>query len=265
MQQLFNVAGQAHSFEVFKLGLPIFLACLVEMVEALTIVLAIGVSRGWRSTAFGAITALAVLTELIVVFGGALSRLPIHWLWLILGGLLAVFGLQWLRKSILRYGGVMALHDEAAVFKQVQAEAKQQVKSTQREVDWYVFVVAFKGVLLEGLEVVFIILAFGASQGNLRTGVWAAILALVVVAGLGLLIHRPLTRVPENSLKFVVGIVLTSFGTFFGAAGAGIHWPHGEAAVLGIMMFYLIVAFILICWLKLSSSSDHVRTKAGTR
>jgi uncharacterized membrane protein len=228
------------------LGFTIFLACMVEMVEALTIVLAIGVAREWRSTWYGGVSALALLAVLVAVFGPALSQVPTRWLWVIMGGLLTIFGLQWMRKAVLRYAGIVSIHDETAIYKKVEAEAKQADKRLRAEIDWYAFTVVFKGVLIEGFEVVFIVLAVGAAQGNLRVGIISAAAAFVVVAILGLLIHRPLAQVPENTMKFVVGIILTTFGTFFAAKGIGISWPSGDGAILGLLVFYLIAAGILV-------------------
>ena len=202
------------------LVLGVFLACVVEAVEALTIVLAVGTTRSWRSTMYG--VALIVLTLIVGIFGSALMSIPLNILRLVIGGLLLVFGLQWMRKAILRSSGFKALHDEGAIFNQQLAEA-QRVKQYKKDGvidDWYSFTVAFKGVLLEGLEVAFIVITFGANQGSILLAVVSAIAAILVVVGAGIGIRQPLSKVPENTLKFVVGIMLTSFGTFWGAEGA---------------------------------------------
>jgi uncharacterized membrane protein len=195
------------------LFLGVFLACVVEAVEALTIVLAVGTTRGWRSTWEGAGAGLAVLAVIVAALGPALTALPINVLRLIVGALLLVFGLQWLRKAILRAGGLKAIHDEEATFAQQSAAARRAGQPTRHGRDWYSFTVAFKGVLLEGLEVAFIVVTFGASQGNLPLAFAAAAAAVVIVLAVGVAVRQPLTRVPENTLKFAVGVLLTSFGT----------------------------------------------------
>jgi uncharacterized membrane protein len=227
------------------LGFSVFLACIVEMVEALTIVLAIGVTRGWRSTLLAAGAAAAVLGGVVGLSWRALEHVStssivvLHWIWLVVGALLLVFGLQWLRKAVLRYVGVMPLHDEEEKYKQVRAQSKKAGKDVQNGIDWYAFVVVFKGVLLEGLEVVFIVLTFGFAQANMGLGALAALAAFVLVALLGAVLHRPLARLPENAMKFAVGVILTTFGTYFGAEGVGVMWPHGQVAILFILAFYL--------------------------
>lgn len=213
------------------LVLSTFAASAVEMVEALTIVLAVGVTRGWRPVVVGSAGALVGLGGLIAVLGPAVTRIPLDSLRLLVGGLLLVFGLQWLRKAILRAGGLKALHDEDAIY----GEELQRLRAAGGgggRTDWYGVTVAFKGVFLEGLEVVFIVLTFGATQGHTGVAALAAVAALVVVAGVGVVVHRPLSRVPENSLKFVVGIMLTSFGLFWSAEGAGAHWPGNDLFIL---------------------------------
>jgi uncharacterized membrane protein len=218
------------------LFLAAFLACGVEMVEAFTIVLAVGVTRGWRSTLLGAGAATLVLAGLIAALGPAISAVPIDTLRLVVGGLLLVFGLQWLRKAILRAGGYKPLHDEAAAFEKERAHAGQAVHGGPSTVDWYSFTVSFKGVFLEGLEVAFIVITFGAAQHNgVATAAAAAAAALVIVLGAGVLVRAPLSRVPENTLKFAVGLLLTTFGTFWSGEGAGVSWPAEDGALLGIL------------------------------
>jgi uncharacterized membrane protein len=227
----------------FLVLLGAFLASAVELVEALTIVLGVGVVRGWRSTLIGAATACAVLALLVAALGPALQQIPIETLRLVVGALLLAFGLQWLRKAILRSSGYVALHDEAEAFR-AGREAAAAARGEQRAgLDWYSFTVAFKGVLLEGLEVVFIVVAFGSAHGSLGLAVAGAASALVVVAVAGVLARGPLSRVPENTIKFAVGLLLTTFGCFWTAEGAGADWPGDELALLGILVFFALVSF----------------------
>ena len=211
----------------------VFLACAVEAVEATTIVLAAGTTRDWRSALTGVAAGLVVLAVVVAALGPALSTIPLGPLRLVVGGLLLVFGLQWLRKAILRASGYKALHDEAAIYlRQVEA-AKQADRRPRHGVrDWYAFTLSFKGTVLEGLEVAFIALTFGTNQHDVPLAAVAAVSAIVVVAAVGVAVRAPLARVPENTMKFVVGVMLTSFGMFWGAEGAGAHWPHSDAALL---------------------------------
>jgi uncharacterized membrane protein len=219
-----------------SLVLAVFLACTVEAVEALTIVLAVGVSRGWRSTGQGVVAALLVLATLIAVLGPALTLVPLNGLRLLVGGLLLIFGLGWLRKAILRASGLKALHDEDAIYARQLSAAEAAAPSSRLLVrDWYAFTLSFKGVLLEGLEVVFIVITFGSNQGSIGLAVLGAVTAVVLVAVAGAAVHRPLARIPENTLKYVVGTLLTSFGLFWGAEGAGATWPGGDAALIGVI------------------------------
>ena len=218
------------------LFLTVFVACVVEAVEALTIVLAAGLTRDWRSTFQGMTVALVVLAVVVAAVGPALILIPLGGLRLVIGALLAVFGLQWLRKAILRASGYKDLHDEAGIYeRQVAAARAAETGGRGRVRDWYAFTLSFKGVLLEGLEVVFIAITFGDNQGNLGLAALAAAAAVVTVAGIGIAVRAPLARVPENAMKFAVGIMLTSFGTFWGAEGAGVAWPGGDAALLVIV------------------------------
>jgi uncharacterized membrane protein len=225
-----------------------FLASAVEMVEALTIVLAVGVTRGWRSAAWGVAAALGALTLIVGALGPAIANLPINALRVVVGGILLVFGLQWLRKAILRASGLKALHDEDAIY---QAEIDALRDNTARSVhDWYAFTVAFKGVFLEGLEVAFIIVTFGGAQKNVGLAAIGAVAALVVVLIAGLIAHAPLSRVPENTLKFGVGIMLSSFGIFWSAEGAGVSWPGADASLLGVIGFVVLLSFGLVALLQ---------------
>jgi uncharacterized membrane protein len=227
------------------LFLATFLASGVEAVEALTIVLAVGVVRGWRSTLFGVGTASLVLAAVIASLGPALQHIPIGTLRFVVGALLLAFGLQWLRKAILRASGYKPLHDEAEAFQRERAEAGTASAQQRAGMDWYSFTVAFKGVLLEGLEVAFIVVTFGATQGQLGLATAAAAAAVLVVIVAGLVVRGPLARVPENTLKYAVGVLLTSFGIFWGGEGAGVDWPGGDVAILGVVAFILLVSFVL--------------------
>ena len=225
------------------LFLTVFIACAVEAVEALTIVLAAGLPREWRSTFQGMAAALAVLAVIVAVVGPALTLVPLTGLRLVVGALLAVFGLQWLRKAILRASGYKGLHDEEAIYTRQVTAAQAAAGGGRRGVrDWYAFTLAFKGVLLEGLEVVFIAITFGDNQQNLGLAAVGAVAAVIVVAVVGFAVRAPLSRVPENTLKFVVGIMLTSFGVFWGAEGAGVSWPGHDAALLVLIPVMLLVA-----------------------
>ena len=228
------------------LGLGAFLASAVETVEALTIVLGVGVVRGWRSTLIGVGAALLVLAALIAVLGPALGRIPIGGLRLVVGALLLVFGLQWLRKAILRSSGYKALHDEDEAFREERERAAAAGVDQRRGVDWYSFTVAFKGVLLEGLEVVFIVIALGAAQGRFDVAIAGAAAAVVLVVVVGVLVRKPLERVPENTIKFAVGLLLTSFGIFWAAEGAGVDWPGDELSLLAVIAFVGALSFGLV-------------------
>jgi uncharacterized membrane protein len=198
------------------LFVAVFLACAVEAVEALTIVLAAGTSRDWRSATTGVLAGLLLLVVVVAVLGPAVTALPIGALRLVVGGLLLIFGLQWLRKAVLRASGLKALHDETAIYAaEIAAATAEPGRRARGQLDWYAFTLAFKGVVLEGLEVVFIALTFGANQGNVPLAALAAALAALVVAAGGVAVRAPLARVPENAMKFVVGVMLTTFGIFW--------------------------------------------------
>ena len=223
-----------------------FLASGVEMVEALTIVLAVGVTRGWRSTLLGAGVAVVALAVLIAALGGAISHAPIDVLRLAVGALLLIFGLQWLRKAILRAGGQLPLHDEAAAFL-AERNAAGAVHARSELVDWYSFTVSFKGVFLEGVEVAFIVITFGAARSHgVAIAAAAAAAALIIVLAAGAIVRAPLSRVPENTLKFTVGLLLASFGTFWSAEGAGVSWPGADGALLAILALLLLTSLAAI-------------------
>jgi uncharacterized membrane protein len=236
-----------------------FAASAVEMVEALTIVLAVGITRGWRSSAWGVGVALGALTLIVALLGPALTELPIDALRVCVGTLLLIFGLQWLRKAILRAAGLKAMHDEDAVFRDEVARLERDAPT--RRHDWYAFTVSFKGVFLEGLEVAFIVVTFGSSQGDVGLAALAALAAVVVVVVAGVTAHAPLSRVPENTLKFGVGVMLTAFGIFWAAEGAGATWPGGDAAILGLVPYVLAVALIAVMAIRARAvaSSDASR------
>ena len=223
------------------LALSVFLACAVEAVEALTIVLAVGSTRSWRSAMSGVGVALLVLAAIVAALGPAITSLPLELLRLLVGGLLLVFGLQWLRKAILRSAGVKAKHDELAAYRE-ETQAARAAGAARPGLDGYSFTVAFKGVLLEGLEVAFIVLTFGANQHRVPLAAAAAGVAIVLVVAVGFAASAPLARVPENAMKFGVGVMLSSFGIFWGAEGAGARWPGNDAALLAIIPGLLLVS-----------------------
>ena len=241
------------------LVLAAFLASAVEMGEALTIVLAVGVTRGWRSALIGVATATVALTAVVAVLGPALTLIPIDGLRLVVGTLLLIFGLQWLRKAILRASGYKALHDEEATFRKEQEEARRAGREVRARLDWYAFTLAFKGVFLEGLEVAFIVLTFGSTQGRIPLAAAGAAAALVIVAVVGVAIHAPLSRVPENTMKFAVGVMLTTFGIFWSAEGAGVEWPGTDVALLGVLVFVIAISLALVAVLR----RQHEQALAG--
>jgi uncharacterized membrane protein len=199
-----------------------------------------GITRGWRSALTGAAIALVALAAIIAALGPALTVIPIEVLRLVVGALLLVFGLQWLRKAILRASGWRAVRDEAAVFERERAAARSAPREERAGLDWYAFTISFKGVLLEGLEVAFIVLTFGTTQGNVGLAAVGAAGAVVLVVLAGVLVREPLSRVPENTLAFAVGVMLTTFGIFWGAEGAGVDWPGGDASLPAVLGFVLL-------------------------
>jgi uncharacterized membrane protein len=223
------------------LAVSVFLACSVEAVEALTIVLAVGATRSWSWALGGLGAAIVALAAIVLALGPAITSLPIDVLRVVVGGLLLIFGLQWLSKAILRSAGLKAKHDELQVYKQ-EAEAARAAGERRSGFDAYSFAISFKGVLLEGLEVAFIVLTFGANQHRIGLAAGAAGVAILTVTAAGLAARAPLARVPENTLKLGVGVMLTSFGMFWAAEGAGTEWPGGEAALLAIIPVVLVAA-----------------------
>lgn len=223
-----------------------FLASLVEVVEAFTIILAVGTIRGWRSATAGAFAGLLALAVIVAVLGPALDHVPIEWLQLLIGVLLLLFGLRWLRKSILRYAGIIPLHDETAIFASESAQLKKSPLQHRNRIDWIAGVTAFKAVLLEGLEVVFIVIAVGAGRGLIWPAAVGAAAAAALVLAIGCAVHRPLARVPENTLKFGVGVLLSSFGVFWTGEGLGIPWPGSDWALVGFVLVFLLASLASI-------------------
>ncbi len=219
-----------------------FSASAVEMVEALTIVLGVGVVRGWRSPLIGVGAATIVLAALVAALGPALGSVPIGTLRFVVGALLLAFGMQWLRKAILRSSGYTSMRDEDEAFRRERAEAASAPSERKAGLDWYAFTVAFKGVLLEGLEVVFIVISFGSAQGRLGLAAAGAAAAVVLVTVAGVLVRGPLER--------AVGLLLTSFGCFWGAEGAGVDWPGDELSLLAVLGFLGALSFVLVRLLR---------------
>ncbi len=218
-----------------------FFASLVEVVEAFTIVLAAGTLRGWRAAVAGTAAGLAVLALIVVALGPLLDRVPLHLLQLVIGVLLLLFAMGWLRKAVLRAAGIIPLHDENAAFAAETANLSDATTPRRSGVDWLGGVMAFKAVLLEGLEVVFIVIAVGAGRGLLLPASLGALAACIVVLAIGAIVHRPLARVPENTLKFAVGVILCAFGVFWTGEGLGIAWPGAD-----LMIVFFGAAFLLV-------------------
>ena len=235
--------------EILVAALPAFLASLVEAVEALTIVLAVGVTRQWRSTLYGAFAGLAVLAVVVAVFGTAIVLfVPLGALRIVIGSLLLIYGLQWTCKAILRGAGAIATHDEERIYAQEVGRLKREAPVPATGLDGVSFAVAFKGVLLEGLEVAFIVITLGTSAGHLGYAAVGALLACLLVLVVGAFVHRPLSRVPENALKYSVGVMLVTFGTFWAGEGAGIEWPAGDATLVVLGVGYALIGLAGI-WL----------------
>jgi uncharacterized membrane protein len=223
-----------------------FLSSLVEAVEALTIVLAVATVRGWRPAGVGAFTGLAFLVLIVLALGRLLDRVPLHQLQLVIGVLLLLFGMRWLRKAILRAAGAITLHDEAIAFASETEELRDQARRHEARLDWLAGLASFKAVVLEGLEVVFIVIAVGAGRGLLGAASLGALAACLVVVAVGFVIHRPLARMPENTLKFVVGVMLSAFGVFWVGEGLGVPWPGEDFAILAFAVLFLMVALAAV-------------------
>jgi uncharacterized membrane protein len=231
-----------------------YLASLVECIEALTVILAVGTIRGWRSALVGTASAIAVLLLIVAALGKALTHIPLPILQLVVGALLLLFGLRWLRKAILRSAGQIPLHDEQAIFAK-QSAAFGQSAASATTWDKIAFAAAFNITMLEGTEVVFIVIAIGAGRtGMLLPASLGAVTALIVVTALGLMLHRPLSRVPENTLKFTVGVLLSAFGTFWVGEGMHIAWPAADWSILALIAAYLVLALALVPLCRSSQS-----------
>ena len=242
-----------------------FLASAVEFVEALTIVLALGVTRGWRSSLSGAAAAFAVLAVTIAALGPSVTQhISERWLQLVVGALLLVFGLQWLRKAMLRSTGYIPLHDEDAAFASEIEAARRAPGERRFGLDWYAFTISFKGVLLEGLEVVFIVVGFAAGSAGRGPAVAGAAAALALVLVVGVLVHRPLSRVPENLIKHSVGLLLSTFGLFwlveglnaFAGSGHPIEWPGGDLALPVILLAWLACSQVCVRSLRHGAAAE---------
>jgi uncharacterized membrane protein len=231
-----------------------FLASLVEAVEALTVVLAVASVRGWRPAGLGAFAGLLVLILIVLVLGPLLDRVPLHVLQLAIGILLLLFGMRWLRKAILRAAGVIPLHDETKVFAAETAELHEQARRHETRLDWLAGLASFKSVLLEGLEVVFIVIAVGAGRGLLVVASVGALAACLLVVCAGVVVHRPLARIPENTLKFAVGVMLSAFGIFWTGEGLGIAWPGADIAIVAFAALFLMVALAAVALLRRSAA-----------
>ena len=227
-----------------------FLASLVEAVEALTIVLAVATVRGWRPAGLGAFAGLVALAIIVFALGPLLDLVPLHLLQLVIGILLLLFGMRWLRKAILRAAGVIPLHDEATAFATETAELRDQARRHEARLDWLAALASFKAVLLEGLEVVFIVIALSAGRGILVPASAGALAACVLVAGIGTIVHRPLARVPENTLKFAVGVMLSAFGVFWTGEGLGVDWPGADLAIAVFAALFLAVSGAAVAMLR---------------
>ncbi|WP_050421060.1 COG4280 domain-containing protein [Bradyrhizobium tropiciagri] len=227
-----------------------FLASLVEVVEAFTIVLAVGTLRGWRAASLGAAAALVLLGALIVLLGPLLGHVPIRLLQLIVGVLLLLFGMGWLRKAILRSAGIIPLHDEEAIFASESAQLTEAAGNRGASLAWIAGLTAFKAVLLEGLEVVFIVIAVGSGKGLLWPAALGALGACLTVLAVGVAVHKPLARVPENTLKFAVGVMLSAFGVFWTGEGLGVEWPGQDLALIAFAAAFLGVALVTVSFLR---------------
>jgi uncharacterized membrane protein len=223
-----------------------FLASLVEAVEALTIVLAVAIVRGWRPAGLGALAGLLVLAFIVALLGPILDHVPLRLLQFVIGVLLLLFGMRWLRKAILRTAGVIPLHNEEIAFATETAELREQARRNEARLNWLAAIATFKAVLLEGLEVVFIVIALGVGRGMLIPASAGAVIACLAVAVVGLIVHRPLARVPENTLKFAVGVMLSSFGVFWTGEGLGVPWPGADFAIVGFAAMFTAVSGVAV-------------------
>ncbi|MEK1889693.1 MAG: hypothetical protein AAAB35_19445 [Phyllobacterium sp.] len=237
-----------------------FLGSFVEVVEAFTIILAVGVSRSWRPAFIGTALALAVLALIVVVLGPLLGMIPVELLQFVIGTLLILFGMRWLRKAILRAAGFIALHDEAEAFAKETDQLKRQ--AAERRADFIAGTAAFKAVLLEGIEVVFIVIAVGAGRGMLGYAALGAAAACLLVLAIGVAVHKPLAQVPENTLKFVVGLLLTAFGVYWTGEGLGAHWPGADLSLIAI---FVILAIFSLAAVRFLRGYHHIHLKEVSR
>ncbi len=247
-----------------------FFASAVEFVEAFTIVLVVGVTVNWRSALLGALAATATLALLVATLGTALVQwVPLDVLRIVIGTLLLLFGLKWLKNAILRYAGLKARHDEEAIYEETRAQlrARGGVDASSSRFDLFGFLLSYKSVLLEGLEVAFIVITFGLSaatstasrSSGIASAALGALAAGLLVILVGALVRVPLAKVPENTLKFVVGIMLTTFGTFWLGEGFGVEWPLSDIFLLILAAIYLGAAFSLIVWLKQAKKQQRAQ------
>lgn len=232
-----------------------FLASLVEFIEASTVVLAVGTIRGWRGALTGSGAALGVLLVIVLALGPALTQIPLRIVQLAVGTLLLLFGMRWLRKAVLRSAGVIPLHDEAVAYAK-ETETLRQARRAERRWDTVAITTAFKITMLEGLEVVFIVIAIGAGGVDLLIPASAgALAALLVVAALGIVVHKPLSTIPENTLKFIVGVLLTAFSTFWVGEGIGVDWPGQDWSIIGLITGFVIVAIAAVSRLRVQATA----------
>jgi uncharacterized membrane protein len=255
-----TIAGHLGATHLATTLVAAFLASLVECVEALTVVLAVGSVRGWSSALGGAVAALAALAAIVAALGPALTRIPLHAVQLLVGAMILLFGLRWLRKAILRAAGLIALHDEQAAFQKQAAAMRSGSVSGVRKFDKIAFAASFNITMLEGTEVIFIVVALGAGgTGLLLPACLGALAALLLIGALGLALHRPLARVPENTLKFTVGVLLSAFGTFWVGEGVGLAWPVPANASADIAIPFLMVAYLALALWLVPISRDNIK------
>lgn len=257
----------------WALAVAVFFAAVVEVVEAITIVMAMGMTRSWRSAIAGTLTALVGLVIFTAVAGYALvTWLPEAALQLAIGGLLLIFGLQWLRKAILRSSGRKGLHDEAEIFAKQSAVARSADTRSMLGLDYFAFVVSLKGVFLEGVEVVFIVITFGLNAHNMPVAITASVVAAVIVVVVAAVAHGPLTRVPENTLKYGVAVLLSTFGSFWLVEGLGIfrtgrsplEWPGGNIALIVVLAGWLVLAQVLTRALRVPRAHEPALAADGS-
>jgi uncharacterized membrane protein len=235
-----------------------FLASLVEFVEALTIVLAVGTVRGWRPALIGTFAGVGLLTLLVLAFGPALQHIPITTLQLVVGVLLLLFGMRWLRKAILRAAGIIGLHDEQAIYAKETAALRREETGRPDRLDMVAVATTFKAVVLEGLEVVFIVIATGAVGHMLLPASLGAAAAGILVILLGVMVHKPLAQVPENTLKFAVGVILSAFGVFWFGEGLRFPWPGEDLSLLGLAGGFLVASLLAVAWVRRTAGTATV-------